>query len=815
MTEIAYAIRNLRKSPGFALTAILTLGLGIGACAAIFTVVNAVLLRPLPYRDADRLMYIWSDLQNRGVRDFGHPPGDLFDMRQQTTVFDGLASVNTDIGVVTVGDAEPERVPVAFITPNFFSLIGATVVGGADFVEADGQPLSDSERATAAPQKVILSYEFWQRRFGGNADAVGSTMQLGQDRAQVVGVAEPHVELLFPPEIGMQRTPSMWVVARLDFVTSSRTSISLRIIGRLKRGVTLQQAQGQVNAVTADLRKRFPIKDSAGLYHRVERVYDDLVADVRMAILVLMGAGIFLLLIACSNVANLLLIRAAGRERELAIRAAIGGSRSRLVRQLVVESLVLSAAGVVLGVGIAAVGVNTLLALSPSVLPRLDTVAVDRVVVVFASLVGVLSAVFFGTAPALRASKPDVIDLLRAGGRSAGPSGSRLLRSAVVVGEVALSLVLLIGAGLMVRSFAALISVDVGFEPRNSLTFTLSNARLRGAVEREPFMRRLQEELRAIPGVADVTAVSPLPLDGNASAGRWGTLAALANPAEFQQATYYSVLAGYFEVVGATLIEGRTFVENDNRGDRPIVIIDDVLAAKAFPNQSPVGQQLLVRPGASEPVSYEVVGVVRHQRHASLAGQPREALYLTDGHMGHAAANRWVVRTIGQPGALATAVREAVRRVKPQIIVAELQPWTVLVDRATAPTRFGLFLISVFAGIAVILAAVGLYGVVSSTVRQRTSEIGVRMAFGATAGSILRMVLSLGLRLTIVGIGFGIAIAVATTRLMQSMLAGVKPTDPATFVTIALVFLLIAACACALPARRAARMSPISALRDH
>ncbi len=735
-------------------------------------------------------------------------------MRQQTTAFDGLASVNTGNAAVTIGDAEPERVPVAFITPNFFSLVGATVTRGTDFVEADGYPLSDSERATALPARVIVSYEFWQRRFGGRDDVIGSTMQFGQGQAQVIGVAEPHLELLFPPDVTIQRTPALWVVNRLDFFTSSRTSIGLQIIGRLKPGVTLQQAQEQVNAVTADLRKRFPIKDTAGLYHRVERVYDDLVADVRMAIFVLMGAGIFLLLIACSNVANLLLVRAAERERELAIRAAIGGSRSRLVRQLVVESLIMSAAGVLLGVAIAAVGVDALLALSPSVLPRLDTVSVDRVVVVFASLVGVLSAVLFGTAPALRASKPDVIELLRAGGRVAGPPGSRLLRSAVVVGEVALSLVLLIGAGLMVRSFTALISVDAGFDPRNSLTFTFSNARLRGDVERETFMRRLQDELRAIPGVADVTAVSPLPLDGTPNTGRWGALAALANPAEFQQATYHTVVPGYFEVVGATLLEGRTFVDGDNKGHRQIVIIDDVLAAKAFPNQSAVGQQILVRPSAVEPVAYEVIGVVTHQRHASLAGQPREALFLTDGQMGHAAANRWVVRTAGDPAAVATAVREAARRVNPQLIVAEMQPWTALVDRATAPTRFGLFLISVFAGIAVILAAVGLYGVLSTTVRQRTSEIGVRMAFGASAGSILRMVLSLGLRLTVVGMVFGLAIAVGTTRLMQSMLVGVKPTDPATFLTIALVFLMVAAIACVLPARRAARLSPIAALRD-
>lgn len=813
ITDILYAIRNLRKSSSFALTAILTLGLGIGASAAIFSVVNAVLLRPLPYRDADRLVFIWSDLQNRGVRDFGHPPGDLYDFRQQTTVFEGLASVNTGNAAVAVGDAEPERVPVAFITPNFLSLIGANVARGVDFVEADGRPLSDAERGMA-PEKVILSYEFWQRRFGGDAGAIGKTIQFGRGRAQVIGITEPHIELLFPPDVSIPRMPAMWVVEHLDFVTSSRTSISLRIIGRMKPGVTVQQAQAQVNTVTADLRKRFPIKDSAGLYHRVESVYDDLVADVRMAILVLMGAGIFLLLIACSNVANLLLVRAAGRERELAIRAAIGGSRSRIVRQLVVESLVLSAVGVLLGVAVAAIGVDALVALSPTVLPRLDTVSVDGVVVLFASLVGVISAVLFGTVPALRASRPDVMEVLRAGGRSAGPMGSRLLRSAVVVGEVALSLVLLIGAGLMVRSFTALISVDTGFDPRNSLTFTLSNAGLRDPVEREAFMRRIREELRAIPGVTDVTAVGPLPLDGNPNAGRWGTLAALANPSEFQQATYFNVLPGYFETVGARLVEGRTFADNDNTADRQVAIIDDVLAAKAFPDESALGKRILVRPGPGDPVAFEVVGVIRRQRHASLAGPAREAIYLTDGQAGHAAANRWVVRTAGDPTAVATAVREKVRGVNAQIIVAELQPWTVFVDRATAPTRFGLFLISVFAGIAMILAAVGLYGVVSTTVRQRTSEIGVRMAFGATNGSILRMVLSLGLRLTIAGVGLGVAVAVGTTRLMQSMLIGVKPTDPTTFLTIALVFLVVSAIACALPARRAARLSPVAALRD-
>ncbi len=814
LRDFQSAVRSLRRGPSVAFTAILTLGLGIGASAAIFSVVNAVLLRPLPYGDADRLVLIWSDLLNRGVRDFGHPPGDLYDLRQQTTVFDGLASVRTNHAPVTIADAEPERVPVALITPDFFSVIGATVVLGSDFVEADGNPVTASEQATAMPLTTILSHEFWQRRFGGRPDAVGSTIQLGVARAMIVGVAEPHLELLFPPDVGIERTPAIWIAQRLDFHTSSRTSVDQRIVGRLRPGVTVAQAQEQVNRVTANLRRRFPIKDSAGLSHRVEPMHSDLVADVRAAILVLMGAAMFLLLIACANVANLQLIRAAEREREFAIRAAIGGSRNRIVRQLVVESLVMSAAGVMLGVGIVAVGVKALLALSPSVLPRLETVSVDWVVVTFASLTGVFSALLFGIAPALRASRPAVIELLRTGGRSTGPSGARWLRNTVVVGEVALSLVLLIGAGLMVRTFTALINIDPGFNPTNSMTFTLSNAGLRDSEGRETFMRQMHSALRGMPAATHVTAAGPLPLDGNGSAGRWGTLAALADPAEFQQATYYAVLPGYFEAVGATLLEGRTFVDADNTGDRQVVIVDDVLAAKGFGTQSPIGQQLLVRRNADDPVPYEVVGVVRHQRHASLSGERREALYLTDGQMGHAAAYRWVVRTVGNPTVIAPAVREAVHRINPQVIVAELQPWTDFVDRATAPTRFALFLISVFAGIAMVLATVGLYGVLSTAVRQRTSEIGVRVAFGASAGSILRLVLLLGTRLTVVGVALGLAIAAGTTRMMQFMLVGVTPTDPMTFAAIALGFLTVAAIACALPARRAARMNPMFALRE-
>ena len=820
LRDVVFGIRTLRKNPAFAVTAIFTIGLGIGASAAIFSVVNAVLLRPLPYQDADRLVHVWPDLRNRNLRDFQHHPGDLYDLRQQTTAFDGLSGMNTGRVPVSAEEGEPEQEPFASVTPEFFRVMHARVIRGRDFSEADGvrQPPppagTDPATVTPVPAKVILSAEYWQRRFGGREDIIGKMLTLGNGRGEIVGVLEPGFQLLFPPDVNVERTPGLYICSRLDFFGGNRSNVSQRVIGRIKQGFTLDQAQAQADAVAADLRKRFAPKESAGLHFRLERMYDDLVADVRPAILVLMGAVVFVLLIACANVANLLLVRAAARERELAVRAALGGSRSRLIRQLLVESLTIAAAGVVLGLVLAQFGVEALIRLGPKNLPRLDTVAIDPVVMGFAALSGVLAAIVFGVLPAWRASRPDVMDVLRAGGRSAGPATGRVLRNSVVVAEVALSLVLLIGAGLMIRSFVALTLIDPGYKPDGVLTFQVGNIRARGAEARGAWMRTMKERLQGITGVQAVTAVTPLPLDGAAVSGRWGTEEALSNPAAFHQATMHFVLPGYFEAIGGRLIEGRTFTEEDNREGILRIVVDDRLAAMAFPNQSAIGKKIMARIITDEPLWYEIVGVVAHQRHLSLSGPTREAIFFTDGYLGNGAAGRWALRTSGDPVALAPVVRDEIRKFDPLLVVSELQPMTNFVNRAMAPTQFALFLVSVFAVTAILLAAIGLYGVLSTTVRQRTAEIGVRMAFGAHTRSIFQLVLAQGLLLSGIGLVAGLVIAVFATRVMSSMLVGVKSTDPATFVAIAVLFMSVAALACWLPARRAAKLNPITALRE-
>jgi predicted permease len=826
--DLEYAARTMRKNPAFAATALITIAFGIGVSTAIFSVVNTVLLRPLPYADAERLTLIWGDMRNRNVKDFPFPPGDFADLRKEATMFEGFAGVQTfrqSISGDQVDRAEPEQISAGAVTTNFFSLLGARIALGRDFTEADGFPqppppppgpnnAAPANQPPPPPAIVILSQEFWQRRFGSDPNVIGRSIDLGGGRAQVIGVLAPGFELLFPPDTNIERHPQLWTAMRVDFENGSRINVFLRVIGKLKPGVTLQQAQVQLDGIAAELRQRFPIKQTAGLHFRLEPMYEDLVADVRPAILALMGAVMFVLLIACANVANLLLVRASWREREFAVRAALGGSRWRLVRQMLVESLLLGVGGAILGLLLAKLGIDLLLPVAPENLPRINAITIDWRVLSFTTLAAVTAAIVFGIAPALRASRPNVMEVLRRGGRTAGLGGGRLLRNSVVMVEVALSFVLLIGSGLMMRSFIALLGTDPGYDPNHVLTFFIPNVRAQGQDGRTAFMRNLRERLRALPGVQAVTATNPLPLDGRVVNARWGTEEARSNPGAFQQANVHIVLPGYFETMHTRLIEGRTFTEADNTPDAKAIVVDQRLAAKAFPNQSAVGKRLLSRVRTDEPELYEIIGVVAHQRHNSLAADGREAIFFTDGYMGSGAANRWVIRTDGDPTTLAAAVRTEVSRLNPLVAVAEVQPMLAFVERARAQTRFALVLIGVFAGIAVILAAVGLYGVLSTVVRQRTAEIGVRMALGATPSAIFRSMVGQGLRLSGVGIGLGLVAAFALTRVMTSMLVGVTPTDPLTFVTIAVFFFGIAAVASWLPARRAAGLDPTIALRD-
>lgn len=539
-----------------------------------------------------------------------------------------------------------------------------------------------------------------------------------------------------------------------------------------------------------------------------------MVSEVRPAILALMGAVAFLLLIACANVANLLLVRMSQRERELAVRTALGGSRWRLVRQMLCESLLLGVAGTLLGVGLAYAGIRALIAISPANLPRLEGIAIDRSVLLFSILAGLGAAAIFGIAPALRASRPDIMETLRGGGRNAGLAGGGF-RNAVAVVEVALSFVLLIGSGLMVRSFIAIQHVDLGIDPNNLLTFQLLGGR--GGLkpeERKARVLEIQTALQGIGGVESVTAAELVPLAGGYSTIRWGKEDALADPSRFQAADVQTVQPKFFETMRTPLIAGRTFTQADNAPDRKYVVVDTLLAAKAYPHESAVGKRILIRVRTPEPEWVEIIGVVTHQRATSLSELGHEQVYFTDGFLDFNVTDHWILRTAGDPARVAPAVRAAIHKLDASLLIAEMLPMSVWVNRAQAGTRFSLLLISVFAGIAAILANVGLYGVLSTFVRQRTAEIGLRMALGAAPSNIFGLVVGHGLMLSATGIGIGIVAAAGLTRMMSAMLIGVHGSDPITFLTMIGLFFMIAAVSCWFPARRAAGLAPTVALRE-
>jgi len=823
--DLTFAVRSLKRQPAFTITAVLTIALGIGATTAIFSVVNAVLLRPLPYNDAARLGTIWADLRNRNVVDFPISPGDFFDLRTVLTQFDGVAGINTfrpTIGGDGQGDSE--QVVGAGVTTNLFTLLGHRVHIGRGFVEEDGTPQAPPPAVGAQPGAVtqppplptmaVLSYEFWQRRYGGNESIVGKTIEFGNGRADIVGVLAPGFELLFPPGTNVEPRPDILVANRVNYETGSRNNVFLRVIARLKPGVSFDQAQSELDRLSADLRARFPIKQTANSNFRIEPMHADLVSDVRPQLVALMGAVVFVLLIACANVANLLLVRASARERELAVRAAIGGSRWRLVRQLVAESLVLATAGGLAGLWLAQFGLDALIQLAPEALPRAAAVSLDGTVLAFTAAAALMAALIFGVAPAWKASRPDVMEVLRSSGRLVGGGSGRWLRDGAVVAEVALAFVLLVGSGLMIRTFIALQNANPGFDPQGVLTFIIQNNRAQGVEGRRTFQRTTRERLEALPGVTAVTSAGPLPLDGGNSLARYGPLDAATDPAKFQQAITHFVQPGYFAATRTPMVAGRAFTDEDNRPEARVIIIDDLLAARLFPAGSAVGQRMLARVTTDEPQTFEVIGVSRHQRHTTMMDEGREGMFFPDGYANFGAAFRWAVRANGDPTAMAATVRSAMAQQDPRLLLTEVKPWRDFVDEAIAPTRFALILIAVFAGVAAILAMIGLYGVLATTVRQRTTEIGVRMAFGASGGSILKLVIGQGMRLSALGILLGLFAAALLTRIMASLLVGVTPTDPITYATMAVLFAMVAAIAAWVPARRAAALNPNVALRD-
>ncbi|HYB93371.1 MAG TPA: ABC transporter permease [Vicinamibacterales bacterium] len=824
--DLLFGFRSLRRQPAFAITAVLTIALGIGATSAIFSVVNAVLLRPLPYTDAARLGTVWSDLRARNVKDFPLPPGDFYDLRKDTTLFDGFAAITSfrpTIGDDGRGDAE--QVSGAAVTTNFFTLLGHRIHVGRNFVEEDGTPPQGPPPGDGLPPPgfvpppplpniAILSYEFWQRRYGGSDAIVGKSIEFGNGRADIVGVLAPNFEILFPPGTSVDPRPDILVASRANYEAGSRNNVSLRVIAKLKPGVSFEQAQSELDRLSSDLRGRFPIKQTSNMNLRIEPMHDDLVADVRPQLVALMGAVVFVLLIACANVANLLLVRASARERELAVRAAIGGNRWRIVRQLVAESVVLAAVGGAAGLLLAQFGIDALIQLSPDGLPRAGAVSLDGTVLAFTAIASFAAALIFGILPAWKASRPDVIEVLRSSGRLVGGASGRWLRDGAVIAEVALAFVLLVGSGLMIRTFIALQNTDPGFDTRNVFTFLIQNNRAEGIEGRRVFQRTMLERLKAVPGVIDATSAGPLPLDGGNSLARFGPLEAATDPAKFQQAIAHFVQPGYFEFARTPVVAGRTFTEADNRPDARLIVIDELIAAQLFPSGNAIGQRMLARVVTPEAEPFEVIGVVKHQRHTTMNGDGEEGMYFVDGYAQFGAAFRWAVRTTGDPEAIANSLRSALSEQDRRLLMTEPRTWQSYLDEKIAPTRFALILIGVFAAVAAILAMIGLYGVLATTVRQRTTEIGVRMAFGASTRTILSLIIGQGLRLAVGGIILGVVVALALTRVMASLLVGVTPTDPPTFVVMAVAFAAVATFAAWLPAQRAARLSPNVALRD-
>ena len=825
LRDFVYASRSLRKSPAFALTAAITMALGIGASTTIFSVTHAVLLRPLPYKDPGRLVFAIHDMRRRSVRDFAVSDAEFMDIRNgMSSVFKDLGGVSTGRATVPKQDGTLEQTRFGIVTPDFFRMMGARIAFGRDFTEADGQAPPPPPAGAAAGQAppagpalaTILSYAYFERRFGGDASILGHDMPGSLPGTTIiVGVLAPGFELLFSPDANVERLPDTWFPARLVYNNATRYNVQWEMIGRLKPGITLERAQSAADRVSAQARHDFVIENTSGFALRLEPMQRHVVEAVRPALMALAGAVIFLLLIACANVANLMLVRASLHEREMAVRTALGGSWWRLVRQTLAEALLLAFAGAAGGLGLAWLGLHELRAIAPADLPRLETIAIDPPVVAFAALAALVAAAIFGLAPAWRASRPDVAQVLRAGGRTAGLGSAGFLRSAVVVAEVALCFVLLIGSGLMFRSFLALSRIQPGFDPHGLLTFQLLGNRGGAHPEqRAAFVREVHDRLAAIPGVQSVTASFPLPLAGGFTPIRWGLEPALTDSSRFQAVDFQIVLPGYFEAMHTPLLAGRGFTDADNAPDRDGVVIDQFLANKAFPRESAVSKRILTRLRSLQPQWVEVLGVVAHVRTTSLADPGREQIYFMDGYLGHGVVDRWAVRTFGDPSRVAGAVRGALSRLGPKVLVSEMQPMDALVRQAQSGTRFSLLLIGVFATVAALLAGVGLYGVLSTVVRQRTAEIGVRMALGAAPVSIVGLVVGQGLRLSAAGIAIGLVAAYALTRAIASLLVGVSRTDPLTFAAMVLVFLAVAALASWLPALRAAALDPSSALRE-
>jgi putative ABC transport system permease protein len=789
----------LYKNPGFTAVALLALALGIGANTAIFSVVNSVLLRPLSYGDPSRLVMIWQNHQQRGgpEREWASP-ADFRDYQEQTKSFDHITAF-LGWGPTLTGQGEPEDLQGAAVSHHTFAMLGVQPALGRTFTQEEDRP--------GAEKVVVLSHQLWTRRFDSDPAIIGKSIALSDESYTVVGVMPRGFTfpILNNTEIFRTVKPAIATLQGCD-----RGCVILRLIAKLKSDVPIEAARSEMNAIAAQTAERYP-ESNKGVGTTLIPLQEQLVGDVRPAMLVLLGAVGLVLLIACANVANLLLARAAAREKEVAIRAALGARRSRLIRQHLTESLTLALLGGTLGLILAFWMVDLLVSFAPKGTPRLNEIAIDPMVLAFTCGIALFTGIAFGLAPAVLSSKTNLTNALKEGGRDTGATtrGARI-RSALVVFEVALALMLLIGAGLLIKSFVNLQHIDPGFNFRSALRVDVSLPRTRYPARNQPaaFYKQLIDRIAALPGVQSAGAISRLPLSGG------GTDSAFAiegqppaEPGHQPVAWYSSVTPDYFRTMGIRLIKGRGPSESDNAESPKVVFVSETMVRRYFPGEDPIGKRLLF--GTDK---REIVGIVSDVNHFGLTQDPRPTMYFPHAQSPGRGMSV-VVRTAGNPLALVSSIRNQVLSLDQNLATSNVMTLEELVGSSLAEPRFTLLLLGAFAGVALVLSAIGVYGVVSYSVSQRAHEIGVRMALGAQVSDVLKLVIGQGMMLVLGGVAAGLVAAFALSRVMSTLLYGVSPTDLMTFAATSVILAGVALGACFIPGRRAARLDPMESLR--